>query len=290
MKKQNIFLATAVTLIFALAACNGGGTSTKLPQLKTEADSLNYAFGLANGNDMKMMLAQDSDSVDYKVGRFIAGLKEGLAGKPDENPQFAEVGGQVGGWLNQQKTAGLMGDSTLKINYDMIKQGMINAIKGQKTNMTAEQAQEYVQKVMNDRQAVRMMEKYGENKAVGEKFLADNKSKPGIQTTASGLQYEVIKEGTGVKPTASDLVKVHYEGKLTNDSIFDSSIKRGEPTEFYVNQVIKGWTEGLQLMSVGSKYRFYIPQDLAYGANENNPQIPPFSTLVFDVELLEIKK
>ena len=290
MKKQNIFLATAVTFIFALAACNGGGTSTKLPQLKTEADSLNYAFGLANGNDMKMMLAQDSDSVDYKVGRFIAGLKEGLAGTPDENPQFAEVGGQVGGWLNQQKTAGLMGDSTLKINYDMIKQGMINAIKGQKTNMTAEQAQEYVQKVMNDRQAVRMMEKYGANKAAGEKFLADNKSKPGIQTTASGLQYEVIKEGTGVKPTASDLVKVHYEGKLTNDTIFDSSIKRGEPTEFYVNQVIKGWTEGLQLMSVGSKYRFFIPQDLAYGANENNPQIPPFSTLVFDVELLEIKK
>lgn len=290
MKKQNIFLATAVTLIFALAACNGGGTSTKLPQLKTEADSLNYAFGLANGNDMKMMLAQDSDSVDYKVGRFIAGLKEGLAGTPDENPQFAEVGGQVGGWLNQQKTAGLMGDSTLKINYDMIKQGMINAIKGQKTNMTAEQAQEYVQKVMNDRQAVRMMEKYGANKAAGEKFLADNKSKPGIQTTASGLQYEVIKEGSGVKPTASDLVKVHYEGKLTNDTIFDSSIKRGEPTEFYVNQVIKGWTEGLQLMSVGSKYRFFIPQDLAYGANENNPQIPPFSTLVFDVELLEIKK
>ena len=290
MKKQNIFLATAVTLTFALAACNGGGTSTKLPQLKTEADSLNYAFGLANGNDMKMMLAQDSDSVDYKVGRFIAGLKEGLAGTPDENPQFAEVGGQVGGWLNQQKTAGLMGDSTLKINYDMIKQGMINAIKGQKTNMTAEQAQEYVQKVMNDRQAVRMMEKYGANKAAGEKFLAVNKSKPGIQTTASGLQYEVIKEGTGVKPTASDLVKVHYEGKLTNDTIFDSSIKRGEPTEFYVNQVIKGWTEGLQLMSVGSKYRFFIPQDLAYGANENNPQIPPFSTLVFDVELLEIKK
>lgn len=105
MKKQNIFLATAVTLIFALAACNGGGTSTKLPQLKTEADSLNYAFGLANGNDMKMMLAQDSDSVDYKVGRFIAGLKEGLAGTPDENPQFAEVGGQVGGWLNQQKNS-----------------------------------------------------------------------------------------------------------------------------------------------------------------------------------------
>ena len=234
MKKQNIFLATAVTLIFALAACNGGGTSTKLPQLKTEADSLNYAFGLANGNDMKMMLAQDSDSVDYKVGRFIAGLKEGLAGTPDENPQFAEVGGQVGGWLNQQKTAGLMGDSTLKINYDMIKQGMINAIKGQKTNMTAEQAQEYVQKVMNDRQAVRMMEKYGANKAAGEKFLADNKSKPGIQTTASGLQYEVIKEGkqkiTGVKMYELDekkmTITVYYNSKKTDLATIKKAISK----------------------------------------------------------------
>lgn len=290
MKKHNIIFATAVTLIFALAACNGGGTSTKLPQLKTEADSLNYAFGLANGNDMKMMLAQDSDSVDYKVGKFIAGLKEGLGGKVDDNPQFTEVGGQVGGWLNQQKTAGLLGDSTLKINYNLVRQGLINAIKGEKTQMTAEQAQEYVQNVMNKRQEERMMEKYGSNKAAGEKYLADNKGKAGIQTTASGLQYEVIKEGTGAKPTATDMVKVHYEGKLINDTIFDSSMQRGEPAVFGVGQVIPGWTEGLQLMPVGSKYRFYIPQNLAYGANENNPQIPPFSTLVFDVELLSIEK
>lgn len=291
MKKQNIFLATAVTVLFALAACNGGGgVSTKLPQLKTEADSLNYAFGLANGNDMKMMLAQDSDSVDYKVKKFIDGLSEGLAGTPDENPEFAEVGGQVGGWLNQQKTAGLLGDSSLKVNYSLIRQGLINSIRGEKTNMTVEQAQEYIQKVMEARQAEKMKEKYGANKEAGEKFLAENKSKTGIVTTASGLQYEVIKQGTGAKPAATDMVKVHYEGKLLNDTVFDSSIRRNEPAEFVLNQVIPGWTEGLQLMPVGSKYRFYIPQNLAYGANENNPQIPPFSTLVFDVELLEIKK
>lgn len=289
MKKQNIFLAAAVTLIFTLAACNGGN-STKLPQLKTEADSLNYAFGLANGSDMKRMFAQDSDSVDYKTRKFIAGIKKGLGGKPDKNPQFAEVGEQVGGWLKQQQTAGLLGDSTLKINYALIRQGLINGIRGEKENMTTEQAHEYIQKVMTERQEARMMEKYGENKEAGEKFLAENKTKPGIQTTASGLQYEIIKEGKGPKPTATDMVKVHYEGKLTNDTIFDSSIKRGTPTDFYVNQVIKGWTEGLQLMPVGSKYRFYIPQDLAYGANENNPSIPPFSVLIFDVELLEIKK
>ncbi|MFV0391893.1 MAG: FKBP-type peptidyl-prolyl cis-trans isomerase [Paludibacteraceae bacterium] len=290
MKKQNIIFATVITTLFALAACNGGGVSTKVPQLKTEADSLNYAFGLANGNDMKMMLAQDSDSIDYKINKFMTGLSEGIAGKVEEHPEFAEVGGQVGGWLNQQKTAGLLGDSTLKLNYSLVRQGLINSIKGEKTQMTSEQAQAYIEQVMKARQEEKMKEKYGANKEAGEKYLAENAKKTGIVTTASGLQYEVIKQGAGAKPTAEDKVKVHYEGKLINDSIFDSSIKRGEPTEFFVNQVIPGWTEGLQLMPVGSKYRFYIPQGLAYGANENNPQIPPFSTLVFDVELIDVVK
>lgn len=290
MKKQNIFLATAVTLLFALAACNGGSVSTKLPKLSSENDSLNYAFGLANGSDMRMMLAQDSDSVDYKVAKFIAGLREGLSGKVEENPEFTEVGGQVGTWLNQQKTVGLLGDSTLKIDYKLVRQGLINAIKGSKTQMTSEEAQEYVSKVMTARQEKKLLEKFGSIKEEGEKYLADNAKKEGILITESGLQYEIIKQGNGAKPTATDVVKVHYEGKLINDTVFDSSFKRNEPTEFGVNQVIKGWTEGLQLMPVGSKYRFYIPQDLAYGANEHNPEIPPFSTLVFEVELLEIKK
>ena len=239
---------------------------------------------------MKMMLAQDSDSVDHKIKKFMEGLNEGLAGQPDENPEFAEVGGQVGGWLNQQKTAGLLGDSALKVNYSLIRQGLINSIKGEKTNMTVEQAQEYIQTVMEKRQAENMKEKYGANKESGEKFLAENKNKAGILTTESGLQYEVIRQGTGPKPAATDMVKVHYEGRLLNDTVFDSSIQRNTPAEFALNQVIPGWTEGLQLMPVGSKYRFYVPQNLAYGANENNPQIPPFSTLIFDVELLEIKK
>ena len=134
-------------------------------------------------------------------------------------------------------------------------------------------------------------EKFGDNKAAGIKFLEDNKAKAGVKATASGLQYKVLKQGSGAKPTTASKVKVHYHGTLIDGSVFDSSVDRGEPAEFGVTQVIKGWTEGLQLMNVGSKYRFFIPQELAYGAfpRQGGP-IKPFSTLVFDVELLEITK
>ncbi|NQV78512.1 MAG: FKBP-type peptidyl-prolyl cis-trans isomerase, partial [Lutibacter sp.] len=132
---------------------------------------------------------------------------------------------------------------------------------------------------------------FGDKKAEGEKYLEDNKSVNGVQVTESGLQYVVLKEGLGEKPSEISKVKVHYHGTLIDGTVFDSSVDRGKPAEFGVNRVIKGWTEGLQLMSVGSKYKFVIPQELAYGANprEGGP-IKPFATLIFDVELLEIVK
>jgi FKBP-type peptidyl-prolyl cis-trans isomerase FklB len=131
----------------------------------------------------------------------------------------------------------------------------------------------------------------GKQKAEGEKFMAENKKKPNIKVTVSGLQYEVITEGTGEKPTATSKVKVHYHGTTPDGSVFDSSVDRGEPIEFGLNQVIKGWTEGLQLMKVGGKYKFYIPQELAYGANpQPGSIITPFMPLVFEVELLGISK
>ena len=134
-------------------------------------------------------------------------------------------------------------------------------------------------------------ETYNDNKVAGEKFLEENKTKDGVKVTESGLQYIVEKEGSGEKPTASSKVKVHYTGTLIDGTVFDSSVERGEPTEFGVGQVIKGWTEGLQLMPVGSKYKFFIPQELAYGAfpRKGGP-IKPFSALVFEVELLDIVK
>lgn len=130
--------------------------------------------------------------------------------------------------------------------------------------------------------------KTAEAKASSEAFLAENANRAGVQTTESGLQYEIIQEGTGKKPSADNQVKVHYEGTLVDGTLFDSSIKRGEPVTFGVTQVIPGWVEGLQLMSEGAKYKFYIPSDLGYGAQGAGEMIPPHSALVFEVELIEV--
>ena len=128
------------------------------------------------------------------------------------------------------------------------------------------------------------------NKKAGEEFLNINKGKAGVVTLPSGLQYQVLKQGEGAKPAASDKVKCHYHGTLINGTVFDSSVQRGEPAVFGVSQVIPGWVEALQLMPVGSKWELYIPQDLAYGARESGNQIKPFSTLIFEVELVSIEK
>ncbi len=146
--------------------------------------------------------------------------------------------------------------------------------------------------ILSDEEQQALFKKFGEAKqktakAKNEKYLEDNKTKEGYKTTASGLQYKVLKEGTGATPIATDLVSVHYTGKNIGGKVFDSSVQRGEPAKFPVNGVIKGWTEALQLMKVGSKYELTIPQDLAYGPR-GNQGIAPFSTLIFEVELLEI--
>ncbi len=157
--------------------------------------------------------------------------------------------------------------------------------KSQNT-MNAEQANTIIQKFFDDKEA----ENHKEIVAEGEKFLAENAKKDGVKKTASGLQYKVLQTGNGAIPAASDKVKVHYKGTLINGTTFDSSYDRGQPAVFGVTQVIKGWTEALQLMPVGSKWELYIPYDLAYGSRGAGADIKPFSTLIFEVELLEIVK
>ncbi len=149
--------------------------------------------------------------------------------------------------------------------------------------------QEEKMKKMQAEQAKKAEEKFGDNKKAGEEFLAANKSKEGVKTTDSGLQYIVLKEGEGTAPTGNQRVKVLYEGKLIDgETVFDKNLNREQPSEFGITQVIKGWTEGLQLMKPGAKYKFFIPQELAYGPQQRGKDIKPFSALVFEVELLEV--
>jgi len=156
----------------------------------------------------------------------------------------------------------------------------------EEAQMTSDEANQMIQKFFDAKEA----ENHKEAVEEGKTFLAENAKKAGVKTTASGLQYKVITAGTGATPTAADKVKVHYSGTLINGTKFDSSYDRGEPAEFGVTQVIKGWTEALQLMPVGSKWELYIPYDLAYGSRGAGGDIKPFSTLIFEVELLDIVK
>ena len=159
-------------------------------------------------------------------------------------------------------------------------------LKGEKAEMTEVQAQGMVQEFMKEQQEIAGREV----REAGEKFLAENAKRDGVTTTASGLQYEILTEAIGQKPVATDSVRCHYEGRLIDGTVFDSSYQRGEPTSFPLQGVIKGWTEGLQLMSLGSKFRFFIPYTLAYGAQGAGGAIPPYAALVFDVELLGINE
>ena len=180
-------------------------------------------------------------------------------------------------------------DSVKTISKENFLAGFIAGTLEKGGLMTMEKAQSYTQTAMEAIKAKAMEEKYADNKAAGEKFLAENKTKEGVKTTPSGLQYKVITEGKGEIPADTCKVKVNYKGTLIDGTEFDSSYKRNEPTTFRANQVIKGWTEALTMMPVGSKWELYIPQDLAYGSRDQG-QIKPFSTLVFEVELLSIEK
>ena len=178
------------------------------------------------------------------------------------------------------------------LNIDDFAQAIKDTISGAELKVSHKESQQIVQEFFKEQEAKQRAQAAENGKVAreeGEKFLAENAKKDGVQVTESGLQYSVIKEGTGKSPKATDTVVCHYEGFLTNGTVFDSSIQRGEPAAFPLNAVIAGWTEGLQLMKEGGKTRFYIPYNLAYGEAGAAGAIPPYAALIFDVELLEVK-
>jgi FKBP-type peptidyl-prolyl cis-trans isomerase FklB len=173
------------------------------------------------------------------------------------------------------------------VSAEAVAQGVIDALNGVAMPYSNDEMQAAFEEI-NKRMQAQEAEKHKALAGAGEAFLAENAKKAGITVTASGLQYEVITQGTGAIPTATSKVKTHYHGTLIDGTVFDSSVKRGEPIDFPVNGVIAGWTEALQLMPVGSKWRLYVPHNLAYGERGAGASIAPFSTLIFDVELIDI--
>lgn len=184
-------------------------------------------------------------------------------------------------------------DGLTDVNVDLMARGIAESLKGEKTALTMEQIQSCIGAYMAEKQKVKDAEnkvKAEANLEKGKKFLEENGKRKGVVTLPSGLQYEIIKEGTGPKPKAEDMVTTHYHGTLIDGKVFDSSVERGQPAQFGVNQVIPGWTEALQLMPVGSKWKLYIPANLAYGEHGAGGAIGPNETLIFEVELLSIDK
>ena len=268
MKKLSIITLAA---IFA-----GLSAFASTPNLRNRADSLNFAFGLLQGELIKTYYLSDSETFNESLQSLMRGIEKGMRVSA-EHAELVEIGTNIGHNLRAQQETGLMGVTGFPVNIDLIRQGLINGIF-EFDQMTANEAQVFVNTALPRLQ-----------RGVGETFLAQNRTQANVHETASGLQYVILREGHGAKPSATDVVRVHYEGRLLDGTIFDSSIQRGEPIAFPLNQVIAGWTEGVQLMPVGSKFRFYIPYHLAYGERGAGRLIPPFATLIFDVELLEIE-
>ncbi len=288
MKK--ITTLAAIAAVAGLASCTAQAPKANL---KTELDSLSYSIGMAQTQGLKGYLVGRMDVDTAYLADFIKGVNEG-AKKSGKKETAYMVGLQIGQQISNQMMKGinheLFGNDSVKtISKDNFLAGFIAGTLEKGGLMTMEEAQTYTQTAMESIKAKAMEEKYADNKAAGEKFLAENKTKEGVKTTPSGLQYKVITEGKGEIPADTCKVKVNYKGTLIDGTEFDSSYKRNEPTTFRANQVIKGWTEALTMMPVGSKWELYIPQELAYGSRDQG-QIKPFSTLIFEVELLSIEK
>lgn len=252
-------------------------------------DVFSYAYGIAQTNGLMNYLVQrlgvDTAYVEY----FLSGFDDPTIDEQTKQMKAYTAGKDIRQQVENQIVAQVnrqINDSVDLLNKERFIQGFRAAIAGNAT-MATDSAQALASKQLDYYNSVKMEAKYGKNRIEGEEFLKANAKKDSVVTTESGLQYKILTVGTGAVPTATQKVKVNYEGRLIDGTVFDSSYKRNQPATFACNQVIKGWTEALTMMPVGSKWELYIPQELAYGAREAG-KIPPFSMLIFTVELLDI--
>ena len=288
--KKFTFAAIAAVAAVMMWSCGNG---TPKANLTTDIDTVSYAIGMAQTQGLK----------DYLVGRlgvdtaymddFIKGLNEGANAGDDKKKAAYYAGIQIGQQISNQMVKGinheLFGDdSTKSISLKNFMAGFVAGTIGKGGLMTVDSAGQVAQDMMRAIKAKNLEKEFGGNKKAGEKFLAENAKKEGVKVLPSGVQYKVLKEGTGAVPADTSRVKVHYEGKTLDGKVFDSSYKRGQPADFRANQVIKGWTDALTNMPAGSTWEVYIPQELAYGERQQGADIKPFSVLIFKIELLEV--
>ena len=283
-------IVAAMAIVAAgFTACGNG---TPKANLKSDLDSMSYAIGMAQTQGLREYLVDRLGVDTAYMAEFIKGLNEGANAGDNKKKAAYYAGIQIGQQISNQMMKGINhevfgDDSTKTISLKNFMAGFVSGTTGKQGLMTIEQAQTVAQTKMQEIKARELEKTYGGNKKEGEEFLAKNAKKDGVKTLESGVQYRVIKEGAGAIPADTSLVKVHYEGRLLNDSVFDSSYKRGEPITLRCNQTIKGWTDAMVHMPAGSIWEVYIPQDLAYGEREQGI-IKPFSVLVFKIELLEV--
>ena len=290
MKK---FTFAAIALIAALAASFTSCGNSPKANLKNDIDTVSYTIGMVQTQGLKEYLVNQLGVDTTYMDAFIKGLNEGANAGDDKKTAAYYAGIQIGQQISNQMVKGLNHelfgeDSTKTISMKNFLAGFIAGTTGKNQLMTVEQASEIAQNKMQTIKAREAEKQYGDNKAAGEKFLADNAKKEGVKTLPSGVQYKVIKEGSGEIPADSSVVVVNYEGKTIDGQVFDTSYGK-EPVTFPANRVIKGWTEALVHMPVGSVWEVYIPQELAYGERSTG-QLKPFSALIFKIELVSIKK
>lgn len=296
--KKALFIALALVAGASSFTANAVKKKTVMAPAKekvvltSSSDSVSYAAGMTMTNGLVPFLLQQKMDTTL-MGEFVRSFMENVKRGDDPKMKAYVIGMSIAQQVNERMLPGIKQEfenTPDSILADLFYRGFTDALMKDTTVFTLNKAKDYFTAKQQADKAIREETLYGANRDAGKKFLEENAQKEGVITLPSGLQYKVLVKGEGEVPTRSDKVKVHYEGRLLDGTVFDSSYKRNEPSEFTPTQVIKGWTEALTMMPVGSKWQLYIPYELAYGERGAGEDIKPYSTLIFDVELLDIVK
>ncbi len=286
MKKSTFFAALAIA--GGMVSCAQGPKAN----MKNEVDTLSYMMGITNTQGLEEYVFGRIGIDSAYYDNFVKGIEQGMKETSEKEKAYLagiQIGQQLSGQMFEMMNKQVFGDdSVLSLSKENMFAGFMAAVR-HKALVHTDSASVYVRKHVEIIKERTLEAKYADYKKENEEFLANNKNKEGIQVTPSGLQYRIVKQGKGAVPTHDSKVKVHYRGTLIDGTEFDTSYKRKDPATFRASQVIKGWTEALTMMPVGSKWELYIPQELGYGSRETS-KIKPFSTLIFEVELVDIEK